>query len=594
MIHSRNSRFYLLILLFTLIWGCAKVSAPAGGPKDKKSPVVVKSVPENGARNFRENKLVITFDEYVVLEKINDKFMVSPPMLKKPVVLIRGKSVVVEFEDTLKDSTTYTFNFQDAIRDLNEGNITDNFQFVFSTGKVIDSLSVRGNVYNAYNLEVPENTLVLLFRDLSDTSVIKQLPDYISRVNQNGSFRINNVREGKYRLYALKDNDNSKNYNLIEEEFAFLDDPVEITPENNFFPVIKDTTGIKSGAGATTDSILATKGNTLILFAAQKKAHYLTSSDRKMAYQLIYSLSLPPDSMKFEFSIPDNRDDKYFIERNKNNDTMRIWLTDSTLYSQPQITTVIRYPFTDTTGLLTQKDDTVLLRFLAPRPTRGKVQRVPLKVSNNIGSGNLKPGQRIFFLSQTPFKEPDTSVIRLYEIINENKVKVPFSLVKDTSNAGRYDMTAKLTEGKKYLFIADSAAFGNIYGDYSDSTGIKFSVLESKSFGKLVVNIGNVENNLIVQLLDKTDNLVREKQVKSNGKIDFPLLEKGFYRLRAVFDLNGDGKWTTGDFSAGIQPEPVTYYSTEIEVRTDWTVNQDWTIGEKNFKEQKLRDTKKK
>ena len=103
------------------------------------------------------------------------------------------------------------------------------FQFVFSTGPVIDSLSVTGNVYNSYDLEVPEETLVIMFRELADSAVIKHLPDYISRVNQDGYFRIDNVRPGKYRLYALKDEDNSKNYNLIEEEFAFMDSIVTYT-----------------------------------------------------------------------------------------------------------------------------------------------------------------------------------------------------------------------------------------------------------------------------------------------------------------------------------------------------------------------------
>ena len=118
-----------LMVTFLLIAGCAKVSSPTGGPRDKIPPVVVKCTPENNSKNFRGNKFSITFDEYVVLDKINEKFMVSPPMQKKPRVFLKGKSVVVEYDDELRDSTTYTFNFLDAIRDLNEGNIIDNFQF---------------------------------------------------------------------------------------------------------------------------------------------------------------------------------------------------------------------------------------------------------------------------------------------------------------------------------------------------------------------------------------------------------------------------------------------------------------------------------
>ena len=212
---KRKVECYITIsTLFLLIGACAKIGNPVGGPRDRTPPVVLETIPEYGAKNFRGKSVSITFDEYVALDNINDKFMVSPPMKKKPKVIIRGKSVIVEFDEKLRDSTTYTFYFQDAIKDLNEGNILEDYQFVLSTGPVIDSLSVTGNVYNAFNLEVPEKTMVLLFRELADSFVVKHLPDYISRVDQKGYFRINNVKNGIYRLYALKDGDNSKNFNL--------------------------------------------------------------------------------------------------------------------------------------------------------------------------------------------------------------------------------------------------------------------------------------------------------------------------------------------------------------------------------------------
>lgn len=617
MTNNIKTSFYLFMSLAYMAAGCAKVSAPSGGPRDRTAPAIVKSVPENGAKNFRDKKFVITFNEFFILEKINEKFMVSPPMSKKPDIYIRGKNLVVEFEENLKDSTTYSFNFQDAIRDLNEGNIIENYQFVFSTGRVIDSLSVSGNVYNALNLNIPENTLVLLYSNLADSAVKKQLPDYISRVDKNGSFRITNLHEGKYRLYALKDIDNSKNYNAIEEEFAFLDSLVEVTPGNNYIPVVKDTVivktsivppvkpltkpasnpffkpAIKPPLSEAPDSSLKTPGYTLILFSAPKTAHYLTSSDRKMPYQLLYTLSVPPDSLNFEFSIPGKGKEAYFVENSRKRDTIKIWLTDSSLYSQALITTIIKYPFTDSTGSVLNKEDTVRMRFMAPRPTRGVVKKAPLQVKNSMSTGILKPGQQIEFTAQTPLKKPDTSRIKLYETINEKRTKVPYSLIRDTSNSCRYSMTARLAEGKKYLFIADTASFGNIYGDYCDSTGIKFSVAESKAYGEMILNVKDVQTPLIIQLLDKGEKMIRERYIKTDGKVSFPLLEKGPYRIRAIFDVNGDRIWTTGDFSKDRQPEPVSYYPDEIEVPTDWKVENDWIPKMKNFKDQKFREIKK-
>lgn len=602
---------YFLSVLFILMGACAKISAPTGGPRDRLPPVVVKCVPVNRAVNFKKKSISITFDEYVALGNINDKFMVSPPMKKKPRVFIRGKSVNVEFEDELKDSTTYTFYFQDAIKDLNEGNILENYQFIFSTGPVIDSLSVTGNVYNSYTLEVPEKTLVLLYRELADSAVVKHLPIYISSVDPTGYFRIDNVRSGTYRLYALKEADNSKCYNLPEEEFAFLNSPIVITTEKNFLPVVIDTTTIKKIIKKVPEPVVkkaktfnkveekipeipTLKGEyQLSLFKALKKVRYLTSSDRPLNYQMIYTLSLPPDSLKFEFSIPGFGDDKYLTERSKNKDTIKVWLADSSLYLQPQITTMVKYPFTDSTGMLGYKEDTILMRFLTPRAPRvTKVKKPVFSFNSNISSGSLKPGQIIVFTAQTPFRQPDTSRIRLYELVDTKKLRIPFKLIKDSSNNCRYFLNAKIIQKKKYLFIADSASFGSIYNEYSDSTGIKFSLKDPESYGKLTLNITNIEGDRIIQLLDNAEKVISEVNIKKDGIVVFPLLENGSYRIRAIYDLNGDGKWTTGNFDTGRLPEPVSYYKQEIEVKAGFFIENEWVMGAENEKSQKLRAKK--
>ncbi len=614
MINIRHKFFYLLIPFTVMMWGCAKVSIPTGGPKDITPPVALGSVPENFSRNFREKKLVITFNENVTLEKINEKFMVSPPMETMPQIIVRGKNVNVTFEDDLRDSTTYTFNFQDAIRDLNENNPLNNYQFVFSTGRVIDSLSVSGYVFNALNLNVPENTLVMLYSNFQDSAVQKLLPDYISRVNLNGSFSINNIREGKYRLYALIDVDNSKNYNQVEEEFAFLDSLVEVTPERNYFPPIKDTISVKprqprTQSGKliekpgtprpvpviTSDSSLILRGYVLNLFAGQKTAHYLTSSSRDLPYKLTYTLSLPPDTLNFDFDIPDATKESYFIEKSPKKDTINIWLTDSSLYSKPQITTLVSFPFTDSTGVVTLNQDTIEMRFLTPRQTRGKAKQESLQVRTSFASGVIKPDQQIVFTTTTPLQFPDTSLIRLFESIRADSTgaEVPYILSPDSLNSGKYIMNAQLEQGKKYLFVADSAAFENIYGIVSDSIGTNFSLAEAKSYGRLSLNIKVGDTPLIIQLLDPAEKPVREHYISRSGKVEFPFLEKGIYRLRAIFDRNNDREWTTGIFMKGRQPEPVSYYPNEVEVRIDWEVENDWTPEIKYFKEQKFREAKK-
>jgi len=582
-------RYLFLIPVSILAFGCAKINTPSGGPKDKEIPVILKSVPENGATGFSGKEIVVTFNEYIILDKISEKFLVSPPMKKRPEITIRGKSIRIEYEDELRDSTTYTFYFQDAIRDLNENNPINNYQFVFSTGPFIDSLSVTGNVYSALNLDPPENTMVLLYIQPDDSSVVKQIPDYITRVESNGEFRIDNVHPGPYRLYALADVDNSKNYNNRDELFAFHEEPVQITPEKNFLPVKKDTVTVKPATAGKVPVKPPVIGEyPLIVFQAPKQLHYLASSSRKQPFQLSYALSLLPDTMKFDFSIPGVSPDAYFIERSTNNDTITIWLTDSTVYNRSQIETIVRYPFTDTLGITALKDDTVQMRYLAPRASRTKVvKRIPYKVSTNI-SGQERPDKRISITAPSPFMPPDTSRLALFELLKDQKIRHPFSLSRDTSNVCRYHVNTELKSGKNYLFITDSAAFSNIYGEYSDSAGVRFSIMPPETYGKLILDIKGYEGGKIIQLMDNTEKLIRQVYLKANRKLEFPLLEKGKYRIRAILDLDNDGKWTTGNFDLHRQPEPVQYYPEEIEIKENWDVNDVWELVLKNSKNSKL------
>jgi len=606
MLKGNFIKLFTFFFIISLAIACAKISTPTGGPTDKKPPVVLKSLPANSTKNFKGEEISITFDEYVILDNINEKFMVSPPMKKKPKVYVKGKSVNVEFEEKLKDSTTYTLYFLDAIRDLNANNILDNYQFVFSTGPVIDSLSVTGNVFNSLTLESPEKTQVLLYRNHEDSAVIKSLPDYISRVVGNGYFRFDHVAAGKYRLFALKDDDNSKNYNRTEEQFAFMDSIITVTSSGNYLPPVKDTTTIKEETKpkeASTsktevkkplEPVLLTGQYNLILFLASKKDHYLLKSSRESRYMLNYILSLPPGDMKVDFLIPGTTDDKYFIEESRQKDTLNVWLTDSTLYGKSQISTILTYPFTDTLGVIGYKPDTIPMRFTAPpAPRRAKTKKPAFTFSTNFSNGFLKPGESIVFRSETPFRQPDTSRIRFYEIIENKKIQIPYSFIKDTSNSRKYTLNAKFVLGKKYLFIGDKGSFGNLYFEESDSLGTKFSVKDPESYSKVIINIRNCTGSSIIQLLNNSEKLVAKTIIKKDGKIEFPLLEKGLYRLRVIYDINGDGLWTTGDFMLRRQPEAVSYFPKELDIDANWNVEEDWDIRIPNVKDPKLKEKQK-
>jgi uncharacterized protein (DUF2141 family) len=584
----------IITAIFSVIFSCARQAAPSGGLRDVSPPVITRSVPANSSLNYKGKRIVITFNEYIVLEKLTEKFMISPPIKKKPNIVLRGKNLDIEFLEELKDSTTYTLYFQDAIRDLNEGNPIPDFQFVFSTGNVLDSLSVTGNVYNSSNLEPTETTLILMHRQLADSAPLKLLPDYITLADINGGFRINNIKAGTYRLYALQDKNNNKKYDLADEGFAFMDNTAEINQIKNYLPVVvvKDTVKIGPVVKKTPEVPVIDGEYKLFLFTAPNKNHYLTSSGRKTSNLLTYTLSLPPDSINFEFDIPDAVKKSYFIEKNMTGDTINVWLTDSLLYSKQQINTIVGFPFTDSTGVTKLKTDTIPLRFIVTRATRIKEAMSKYTFTTNISGNTIWPGQQILFTSQTPFRNPDTSKIHLYESGKTRMSVMPYIIIKDSLNSGRYTLKAKFKEGSTYQFIADSASFGNIFGDVADSTGIKFSVRETDSYGQLTMNVSNVKGDIIIQLLDTKEKIISRKQIKENGMVKFSLLEKGNYRVRAIYDINGDGKWTTGDFKTKLQPEPVSYFKSEVEIKIDFQIEEDWDLSIRNQKDQKLRTKK--
>ncbi len=323
----------------------------------------------------------------------------------------------------------------------------------------------------------------------------------------------------------------------------------------------------------------------MILFPTEKKNRYLTSSARPFEYRMTFTLSLPPDTMDFGFSIPGSDTDAYFIERSHAADTINVWFTDTALYSQEVIKTLVTYPFTDSLGTDIYRTDTVTGRFVRPRQTRGTtVVSKPYKVSSSLSSGSLKPGGRIRFTSPTPLAATDTSKLLIYEVTEDKRTRVPYSLLSDSLNSCITYMDIDLKQGSNYVYTSNQAAFSSIYGELSDSTGGKFSVRIPESYGHLILNIANYSGQRIIQLLDKQEKILREVVMKEDGVLEFPLLEKGFYRLRAIYDLNGDGKWTTGDFATGRQPEPVSYYNSEIEIKINWKITQDWDLGIQNRK----------
>lgn len=216
----------LLAQQTTLLSGCAQISAPTGGPKDSLAPKLVAANPKLKSVNVANNKITLYFDEYVEVKDAFNNVLVSPLPKNNPVVDYKLRTVTVRLRDTLQPNTTYSINFGNAIVDINEGNALKNFTYVFATGDKIDSLQLKGKVLLAENGKTDSTLVAMLYRDAPDSAVQKRRPDYITRIQGDGSFTFTNLPAGQFKLYALKDGDGSKSYNAKTELFAFADDAI--------------------------------------------------------------------------------------------------------------------------------------------------------------------------------------------------------------------------------------------------------------------------------------------------------------------------------------------------------------------------------
>lgn len=234
----RNVTFFLALCCFVygssvLESGCATIGTPTGGPRDSIAPVLLNADPPNGSLNFKDNRITLTYDEYVQLVKLQESLLVSPTPKIIPNVDFKLKTVTIKIRDTLEPNTTYRLDFGNSIADNNEGNAVKHFSYIFSTGSYIDSLQFSGNVQLAETGKKDSTLLVFLYKDLDDSAVLKHKPRYIARLDSLGNFTFHNLPGGIYNVYALKDEGGQKIYNHPDELFAFSDSTVQVTDSTN-------------------------------------------------------------------------------------------------------------------------------------------------------------------------------------------------------------------------------------------------------------------------------------------------------------------------------------------------------------------------
>ena len=619
-----NSAISLVASL--LLAACASIGAPDGGPYDEDPPVLVKATPVLGATNVESAKIALEFNENIKLENAFEKVVVSPPQLQMPEIKYAGKKVTVELFDTLRPNTTYSIDFGDAIVDNNEGNPYENFAYVFSTGEQVDTLAVSGTVLNAQDLEPVKGIIVGLHSCLDDSAFNKLPFERVSRTDSRGRFTIKGIAPGKYRVYALSDANQNFLFDQKSEVVAYLSGLIE----PHAMPAVRpDTVWRDSLTIDTIRNINYTRflpdDIMLRVFKEDFTSQYLIKRTRDSHNKITLFFAaenkeLPQiEGLGFDFS------NAYILEKSLKSDTLVYWLKDSLLYRNDTLALKLSYRASDVDGNFFDQVDTLYIsakrRWETVQKQRQKKYEeemkafmreakkspdydeanppafvpkpVPLSVRFS-GSSSMDVDGSCKFTFDEPLLSVNPDAIHLFHKVDTLWVPVEHVFSQDTVNIRKYDLFAEWRPENTYKVVADSAAFKGLYGGVSAEFTREMSFRSLDEYAVLYVNVSGVGNNGILQLLDSRESVVKEERTV-NGRCSFYFIRPGQYFMRLIFDNNGNGKWDTGDYAKGIQPEHVTYYHHALDLRALFEYTQeDWDIGKPLNEQKPLEITKQK
>lgn len=557
-------------MIICILPRCAKIVTPTGGPKDTLAPVLVRSNPAMNALNFKGNKITLTFNEIVQLKDIQKKLAVSPPMIKKPELLQRGKNVEIRFKDTLKDNTTYTIYFADAIVDNNENNPLNNFEFAFATGSSIDSLTLSGEIKNAFTLLPEENVFIMLYKNQNDSTPIKQLPQYLTRSNKHGLFFFKNLQSCDYKIFALKDNNSNYKFDQVNEDIAFQN-------ENIKKEMLKSPSLIDTSRHAVRDvNLLMFKESNRI----QARLGFSRSKRRKLALTFTKKTEGQVLLTPLNFKV-DNK--WYLTETNRSKDSLIYWITNDKVNALDTLAFQISYLKTDSLQRLKPKLDTLKFIYTEREVTKKRKRdkdkpekKVYLKVTSNIKNSQIaKPNKPFEFTFPIPLKNIDESLISVTNLKDSSKIG-NIKLEKDSINPRLLRFKHVWEPDILYKLEAFPGAFISLDSIANDTVKIQFKGANPDNFGVLNFNLLNFKNAAIIELLNENKSQVIERlMVKPDEKVTLSFIDPGKYTLRFIEDANLNGEWDTGWYLKKIQPERIYYYN-EGKTKGILTVRANW------------------
>lgn len=517
-------------MLALALYSCASTGNISGGPRDEEPPQLLSVTPESESTNIYPEEIEFVFNENIKLVDIAKNLLVSPVLKNKPEIKRKPRSFTLQILDTLLENTTYTFNFGNAITDLNEGNEIPGFRYVFSTGNEIDQGRMEGSVLLAETDGVPEteNLWAVLYSNLADSAFKTLTPNYISPISEEGRYSFENVAPGQYKLYLVRDNNFNYYFDLPNEQVAFRD---------SIF---------------TIDTSLLNVREAYLLFEEEPKNGNISQFRRNNRNSYVIETNTNVNRFEFEDSL--NVFDSY--PKIKYSDSIRFWLPRDAgsnklfaLFADERIDTMEISPFSE------EEVDTIM----------------------KLRSNEFQFGKEFEIISNQPFSNSiDSSKITLLE--DSLFVAGGVILSRDSTAANKLKINHNWLQGKEYLLTFDDSTFQSIYGIYSDSLTVSFKAPLPEELSTLLILIPEIprrdveETQIIFQLITQDEVVVEHIIQPEEEEFVIDRLKPGNYSVQLIFDDNKNGKWDVGNFEMKLQPEEILRYKQTINARQNYEI----------------------
>lgn len=518
----RIKTIYYFLFVLLMLSACAQFSTPQGGPKDEQPPVLIEELSDSNYQvNFDRKQISLTFNEWITVSNPIKEIIVSPPTNYPFKVTEKGKTVIFEFseKEILKEQATYQINFGDAIKDFTEGNVYKNYTYVFSTGDVIDSLSVSGSVINAVTKEPEKDVVVSLYDNLSDTAFTTVKPFYFSKTDKDGKFKISNLRSDTFQIYALKDKNVNYFYDNADEEIAFIDSTIIIEP----------------------DTILQIN---LALFDEENKPKLLRATQEKTGLVKIMYTPVPRD---FQINLLNTDSTNTYTYNEVIKDTIMLWHNRIDLDSISL--TVTNNVITDT---------------LTVKKSKSTLENNTLVISkNNDKKFHFNDTLEVVF--NHPLERFDTDSILVSDTSQTYQLK---SL--DIKNRSLLLSIDSLKERSNYTIQFFPSSVNDIYNNtIKDTVEYKISTHDPSSFGNIKLDFKSSIDTQYIVKLTSSSTLLDTFIISGNRTINIERVNAGQYELEIIEDINKNRYWSSGNIALKKQPERIKKVPLE-ELKAGW------------------------